>query len=169
MAENQDPQRIIGRTVYSRSGIRIGIVSETYGHSGQLTWAAVKPVRGPWVGQAGPSHRVVPLAGASVKGSRLVIPFTTETVNKSPTVKTSDASSVSKALAGLLKHYGLSASDDSAQSGGLVSMAGGPLPGPPAGGGDDRPPPKKNTPNATPNQPIRPATPNQSIRPWSGS
>jgi hypothetical protein len=129
-----DLGQIVGSTVYSSSGYEIGTVSKLYSHFGQPTWAAVTTGKGQ-------SHRLVPLAGASKKGAGVVVPFTKGAVVTSPTMK---IASTAQELAGLLsKHYGLE-KYGGGFVGGLESMTGGPLPGPPAGGGD-RPAPKEGS------------------------
>jgi hypothetical protein len=133
-AKEQQPFLAVGSTVYAVGGVSIGTVTTLYGQPGRPRWAAVEAE------SAESSGRLVPLVGAQPRGSDLVIPFSRETVYKSPELKSQVVDAIRDMVAKVLDHYGLDP-DRWSEAGSLEAMAGGPLPGPPAGGGD-RPPPK---------------------------
>jgi hypothetical protein len=140
---DQGPGEIIGSTVFSGSGDKIGTVSQLYGGTGQVTWVAVT--------EGHPrSRRLVPLSGAVQRGKDLVVPFTQEVVAGSPIVPAGDLGVANWILTRLHKHYGLEPDETE----GARSATGGPLHGPPAGGGD-RPAPREK-PASTPRRLRRP-------------
>jgi hypothetical protein len=169
---------VVGSTVFSEGGDKIGEVSQVYGVTGQVTWAAVK------IGRARGRH-LVPLNDAMKLTEGLVVPYAHELVTKSPTLQPrvlteleqgdlgitvaeftdvgtgaarmkEISRAVTQVLAELYEHYGLGPAEGDRSRGPNAATAG-PLPGPPAGSGD-RPEPLGARDPVLPN-PAKPPNP----------
>lgn len=82
MLDEQEMQRVIGSTAYSRDGDKIGSVGQLFldDQTGEPEFITVK------TGMFGGSETFVPLANASMDGDRVTVPFSKDKVKDAPNV-----------------------------------------------------------------------------------
>ena len=113
-------QDIIGRTVTTTSGDKIGKAGQVYldDQSGQPEWVTVQ------TGLFGTKESFVPLADAELDGDTLAVPFDKDTVHGAPKVDVDGGHLDESEEAGLYAHYGLADKTSSDSSNGLDRVAG---------------------------------------------
>jgi uncharacterized protein (TIGR02271 family) len=113
MISTEQVNDVIGQTLYSSDGEKIGKVGQVYldDQTGQPEWVTAK------TGMFGTSETFVPLADASLSGDQLTVPYDKDKVNDAPRVEPDNGHLSQSEEAELYHYYGLDYSEDASDSG----------------------------------------------------
>lgn len=103
MISQEEVQRVIGSTLYTHEGDKVGSVGQVFldDQTQQPAWATVN------TGFFGSNESFVPLAEASLSGDELRVPYTKDQIKDAPNVSVDQGHISEQEEAALYRHYGL--------------------------------------------------------------